>query len=295
MAKNVSPVIKAGILFFYLAVLMVVTSLGGDGDLGKIDLTNPTMVMVLKITQVISVIFLFIAPTLFFVFFTSEKRLRYLKLNTFNLAAGVATVTLVLTVMPFINWVGEINSYLSLPEFLSGVEQWMKAKEETLKELTGIFLQMNGIGDLIINLIVVALFAAVGEELLFRGAIQNVLVEWTNKKHLSVWITAILFSALHVQFYGFLPRMLLGVVLGYLYIWSGSLWLSVLFHFLNNGMAVVFAYLVSKGSLPEEAETIGSQGTPIYYVMVSVLLSAGLMGIIYRNRPSPYLPKGESV
>ena len=110
---------------------------------------------------------------------------------------------------------------------------------------------MDGIGDLVVNLIIVALLAAVGEELLFRGSMQNIFLEWTKNKHAAVWITAVLFSALHAQFYGFLPRMLLGVVLGYLYIWSGSLWLSMLFHFLNNGLAVLFSYLIAKGTISE--------------------------------------------
>jgi hypothetical protein len=138
-----------------------------------------------------------------------------------------------------------------------------------------------------VNLIIVALLAAVGEELLFRGAMQNIIIEWTKNKHTAVWITAILFSAMHAQFYGFLPRMLLGVVLGYLYIWSGSLWLSMLFHFLNNGLAVLFSYLIGKGTISETAETVGAGDTPVYFVLLSLVVSAGLMFVIYKNRPSP--------
>jgi hypothetical protein len=124
----------------------------------------------------------------------------------------------------------------------------------------------------------------VGEELLFRGALQNVLVEWTKKTHLSVWITAIIFSALHAQFYGFLPRMLLGVILGYTYIWSGSLWLPMLFHFLNNGLAVLFSYLIGKGMLTPTAETVGAGTTPFMLVITSTMISMGLMFLIYKFR-----------
>jgi membrane protease YdiL (CAAX protease family) len=193
-------------------------------------------------------------------------------------------VVLVFAAMPMINWTGELNSHLTLPNFMSGLENWMKSSEESAKKITDAFLQMNNLTDLFVNLIIVALLAAVGEELLFRGAMQNIILEWTKNKHTAVWITAILFSALHAQFYGFLPRMLLGVVLGYLYIWSGSLWLSMLFHFLNNGLAVLFSFLIGKGTISETAETVGAGDTPIYFVAMSVVVSAGLMYVIYKNR-----------
>lgn len=249
------------------------------------DFSNPNIVNGMKIAQMVSVLFAFIIPSFLFAYYSSEKKISYLKMNTgIKVMSGILVVILVFAGMPLINWTGELNSRLSLPDFMSGLENWMKSSEESLKKLTEAFLQMNGIGDLIINIIVVALLAAVGEELLFRGCMQNVFIEWTKNKHAAVWITAILFSALHAQFYGFLPRMILGVVLGYLYIWSGSLWLPVLFHFLNNGLAVLFAFLIGKGALSESAETVGAGETPIYFVMVSAAVSVGLMYFIYKNR-----------
>jgi len=249
------------------------------------DFSNPNIIKGMKIGQAVSVLFIFIIPSFLFAYYSSEKKISYLKMNTgFKMISGIIIVILVFAVMPLINWTGELNSHLSLPSFMSGIENWMKASEESLKTLTEAFLQMNSIGDLIVNIIVVALLAAVGEELLFRGCMQNIFLEWTKNKHAAVWITAILFSALHAQFYGFLPRMLLGVVLGYLYIWSGSLWLPMLFHFLNNGMAVLFAYLIGKGIITEQAETIGAGETPMYYILVSAVISIGLMGLIYKNR-----------
>ena len=285
--KMYPPPIKAAILLFFLSVVFSLTALDNSDSLNGIDLSDPSMIMMLKITQAISALLIFILPAIFFVLFTSEKKLSYLKMGGFNILQGAAALLLVFAAMPLINWSGELNSHLSLPEFMSGLENWMKAKEESLKELTKIFLEMNTVGDLIVNIIIVALLAAVGEELLFRGALQNVFVEWTKNIHFSVWVTAILFSALHAQFYGFIPRMLLGVVLGYLYIWSGSLWLPILFHFLNNGMAVLFAFLAGKGIIPAETETVGSGDSPIYLVMASAVICAGLLYYIYRKQPPP--------
>ena len=252
------------------------------------DFSNPNILKGMKIAQAVSGMLTFIVPALLFAWFSSEKKIRYLKLDKgFHIIFGIVVVILVFSAMPVINWLGKVNSHLTLPNFLAGLENWMRSTEDSLKKLTDAFLQMNNVTDLIVNIIVVALLAAIGEELFFRGAMQNVFLEWTKNSHAAVWITAILFSALHAQFYGFLPRMILGVVLGYLYIWSGSLWLSMLFHFLNNGLAVLFSYLIAKGKISETAETVGAGDTPITFVIISFIVSAGLLYFVYKNREQP--------
>jgi len=229
------------------------------------DYNNPKIITGMKIAQGASAIIMFIIPALLFAWISSEKKFKYLKIqNWFSSQSGLAVVLLVFCAMPLINWMGEVNSHLTLPDFLSGLENWMKSSEESLKKLTEAFLKMDNVFDLIVNIIIIALLAAVGEELLFRGAMQNVILEWTKNTHVAVWITAILFSALHMQFFGFLPRMLLGVVLGYLYVWSNSLWLPILFHFLNNGLAVLFSYLVSQKTIPNLPKPLEQAALPSY-------------------------------
>ena len=270
--------------------MLTISSGGSEVD---VNLSNPSVITTFKLIQALSELIVFVIPALIFVVFTSDKKIAYLKLTGFKPIMALIVIILVFSLMPLINWTGEINSHLSLPDFLSTIENWMKASEAKAKELTEAIMNMVSPVDLIVNIIVIALLPAVGEELLFRGALQNVLIEWTKKTHLSVWITAILFSALHAQFFGFLPRMLLGVVLGYLYIWSGSLWLSMLFHFLNNGLAVLFSYLIGKGTISETAETVGAGNTPIYFVALSAIVSVGLMYVIYKHQPPPAPPSGE--
>jgi hypothetical protein len=276
MGKNLSPVNKTIILFSYFSLIFSLAVFSGGNDV-NVDLSNPAVIVSFQVIQAFSELIVFIIPALLFVMFTSEKNLAYLKLTGFKPVMALITVFLVFALMPVINWAGEVNSHLTLPAFLSGIENWIKASEANAKQLTDAFMKMDAPMDLLINIVIIALLAAVGEELLFRGALQNVLVEWTKKTHLSVWITAIVFSALHAQFYGFLPRMLLGVVLGYLYVWSGSLWVSMLFHFLNNGLAVLFSYLIGKGIISKTAETVGAGDTPVLVVILSVVLSAGLL------------------
>lgn len=305
-----------------MLIILPYADLKSISDLAKLeDFSNPNLLKGLKIAQAVSVLFSFIIPSLLFAYMAAPSRngegniaapfqspFRDLGLLTgFKMISGIYVVILVFAVMPFINWAGELNSHLTLPDFMSGLENWMKSSEESLKKLTEAFLRMNGIGDLILNIIVIALLAALGEELLFRGCMQNVLIEWMNNRkadiplnppsksgtHAAVWITAILFSALHAQFYGFLPRMLLGVVLGYLYVWSGSLWLSILFHFMNNGLAVLVAFLIDKGAISETAETVGAGETPVYFVLVSAAVSVGLMYFVHTHRIKPEITSTE--
>lgn len=295
LALFIASLIVASVV--QLLVLLPYADLKSINDIAKLeDLSSPNIIKGMKIAQAASVLIMFILPSFLFALLSSEKKISYLNINKgFTILSGICALLLVFTAMPLINWMGELNSHLALPGFMSGIENWMKASEESAKKLTEVFLQMSGFGDLTVNLIVVALLAALGEELFFRGCMQNIFVEWTKNKHAAVWISAILFSALHAQFYGFLPRMLLGVALGYLYVWSGSLWLSILFHFLNNGTAVLFSFLVSKEVISENAETVGAGESPLYLVLISTVASLGLMYVVYKQQASPQPPPSEGV
>ncbi len=119
----------------------------------------------------------------------------------------------------------------------------MREKEDTAQKLTGVLLEMKTVGSMIKNVLLVGLLTAIAEEFMFRGVIQTIFTRWTKSANWAVWITAILFSSFHMEFFGFLPRMMLGVLLGYMVVWSGSIWPAVWGHFINNGTAVVVMYL----------------------------------------------------
>jgi membrane protease YdiL (CAAX protease family) len=172
---------------------------------------------------------------------------------------------------------------MNFPEWLSGVEQWMKNAEENAAELTEVFLKVDSTGGLLFNLFMIALLPAIGEELLFRGVIQRIFTRMTQNIHWGIWISAILFSALHIQFYGFVPRMLLGVLFGYLLVWSGSMWLPVLAHFINNGFAVVAMYLIDKNVLNPQVEEIGSTSGSYYAAVLSLALVVIFMWLIKKE------------
>ena len=122
------------------------------------------------------------------------------------------------------------------------IPDWMFVFDNNAEKITKYFLKMNTLGDLFFNVLVIAIIPAIGEELFFRGYLQEKMTQWLGKPDVAIIITAILFSAIHMQFQGFLPRFALGLILGYLFYWSGSLWLPIIAHLLNNAMAVTFSY-----------------------------------------------------
>ena len=153
--------------------------------------------------------------------------------------------------LPAMNWLVEMNKAMSLPSWMAGIEQAMRAAEDSAAEVTQEMLNINSVGQLILCVLVVGVMAGLSEEMLFRGAMLRTMQDSRLGKHAVVWITAILFSAFHLQFYGFVPRMLLGVWLGYLFVWTGSLWVPIIAHTLNNSTMVLMSYLSNKGVIPE--------------------------------------------
>jgi len=168
---------------------------------------------------------------------------------------GLVFLIIVLST-PLMEWMTVVNQQMKLPEFLKGVEDWMRRSEDSLMETTLLLLKMSTLKELGINLFLIALVAAVSEELMFRGAVQRILTRIFKNPHVGIWVAAFIFSAIHMQFYGFLPRFILGAGFGYLYLWSGSLWYSILAHFLNNAFAVGQAYYLQKHNLSLDVENV---------------------------------------
>ncbi|MFA5196683.1 MAG: CPBP family intramembrane glutamic endopeptidase, partial [Bacteroidales bacterium] len=134
-----------------------------------------------------------------------------------------------------------------------------------------------------INILMIAVLPAIGEEFFFRGVLQRLLGEWFKNVHVAVIVTAVIFSAFHLQFYGFLPRFLLGMFLGYIFYWSGSLWVPIIVHFINNGLAVVVAWLSARGMVDFNFETFGSSDN-LFVIISSGVIVAGLMFVLFLSK-----------
>jgi uncharacterized protein len=227
----------------------------------------------LKFLQLVQSIGLFIIPSLLLAFLFGESVFGYLNLDKVPYLRSVILAVLIIFVAnPIINLAGEINSKLTLPAGLSGLENWMRSTEEAAAQLTKLFLKTESLGGLLFNIFMIALIPAIGEEYLFRGVIQRIFKEWTKNDHWAIWISAILFSALHFQFYGFLPRVILGAMFGYLFVMSENLWLPVIAHFINNAAAVVAYYLYGEGILNVDPEKIGVD-TKYHFAAIISLVS----------------------
>lgn len=248
------------------------------------EITNPDTIRLLKYFQVVQAIGLFVVPPIILGYLYWGNISEYLFLNK---KFGISSIVLILVIMfvagPFINFIGEVNSNMALPEWLSGLEKWMLDSEENAEIITDAFLDVDSLGALLFNLFMIAFLPAIGEELLFRGVIQRIFTRMTLNHHWGIWITAILFSALHMQFYGFIPRMLLGVMFGYLLVWSGSMWLPICAHFLNNGIAVIIRFMTNNDMMKPEMEEIGSTTESYYMAALSFVLIMIFMFMIKRQ------------
>jgi hypothetical protein len=250
------------------------------------NLEDPNVVKAMKLIQAIGAgLGTFIATSLASAFLFGKQINRYLKLDGRLRCLQIITVLLIMaTGVPIINIMVEWNNQLSLPEFLSPVESWMRSSEQEAERITKAFVNVTSVHDVIINVLIIAVFPAIGEELLFRGVVQRILSEWFRSEHAGIWISAAVFSAIHVQFFGFVPRMMLGVCFGYMLHWSGSIWLPVIAHFFNNAAAVVSAWYVFNHADGFNPDQLGVEEGGILLVMLSALFVTLLMMHLYSLR-----------
>ena len=215
----------------------------------------------LKMSLFIMTIFTFLIPALLFTWLIFKKNSSaFLGLSKSPKLSWLAMVgAMLILLMPIIQFSFELNQGLPLPSWMSKMED---SANDTLIQL----LQMEHLGHLLVNIGLIAILPALGEELLFRGVIQKYLYSIFAKPQISVWVTAFLFSAIHLQFEGFIPRFLLGLFLGYLYYWTKNLWLPIVAHFLNNAMMLVFAY-----TMPEDQFAVEEAALPDIPLLVVVL------------------------
>lgn len=222
---------------------------------------------------------LIVAPA---IFLTREQR----SLADFFNTRGVQIIPILTTIFVIIIFMAvnsvfiEWNSKLDFPAYADEFEKWAREREDTAAELTEFLTKLSSRGELLLALLIIAVLPAVGEEIVFRGLIQNELYRGTNNIHVAIWVAAILFSAIHMQFYGFLPRLLLGAIFGYLYYWSGNLTLAIIAHFVNNAVSVIALYFFQRGALSFDVES--QESAPLQVVIPSAVVTAGLLYYFYK-------------
>jgi len=248
---------------------------------------TPDAIAFVKFYQLINQLGVFIVPVIVYSFLVSANVQGYLYLDKKpGLISLLISGLVIYTILPFNHYLLELNQNIRFPEMLSGIESWMTDYEVKAKILTESFLKTDSVSVLIVNLIIVALIPAIGEEWLFRGVLLKLFKQITGNFHWAVLITAFLFAALHLQFLSFFPRMLLGIFLGYMFVFTRNLWVPILAHFINNASSVIIFYLYYNGKIKISLENFGAS-TNTVYVIGSLLISVWLMFILFgRERTS---------
>ena len=267
-------------LFTVLGTVIGMLVTGGDLDF-LINMqtnpeVNPNSRTALLIIQGVSSFGAFVLAPLAFVKINLKERIPTFFQGTFPqgfaLSAGILFCFIVVNSV-VIQW----NANVDLPSFMSGFENWAQEQEAKLADLTKFLTDFQSSGQFVLALIVIAIIPGIGEELLFRGLIQNLFHRTLKNPHVAIWLSAFIFAAFHTQFYGVVPRMLLGALFGYIYLYSGNLLLAMFAHFLNNAFSLVMVYAYNSGNLdinPESSDAVPHWGV--------ILLFAGLcaMGLL---------------
>ena len=257
-------------LAFSIVLGTIVTIINGS-DLQ--DLKN------LQITQIISGVVGFLMPAVVYAMLVQEKPWNYLgfkKIPTWSLLGIVA----MFTIIPFLSLVTDWNESISFPESMSAIEEQMRSLQARSEEVIKLFI---GQGSLFSSLMIVALLAAVSEELLFRSVIQKGLIKLFKNAHVAIIVTALVFSAFHGDFFGFFPRFILGIMLGYMFWMSGSIFPSMLMHFVNNATIVTLYYLNTRGFIDIDVEHFGSTDN-VLVIALSLIATVAIFIVCNRLR-----------
>jgi membrane protease YdiL (CAAX protease family) len=272
--------VVAGIAVFSSLALIIVSIREGASVLEVTDYLNPysenVKVEYLKIYQILSHIGMFLLPALVMAFYSSDSVRKYLYFkNPLKLNHLILGGLFMLVIVPWLNYIIVWNANLQLPEHWE-ITKWMVEQEESAKFLTELFLNDTSTKSLLVNLFMIAIIPAFSEEFVFRGFLFRIFSKYTNNKHVIVLITSILFSAMHMQFYGFFPRFILGIIMGYLLVYSGNMLVPMLAHFVNNSTAVLASYYAAKQGTLDETDTLTFMDGNITIIALSIILTIGI-------------------
>jgi membrane protease YdiL (CAAX protease family) len=263
-----------------LVTVMIGNSLTMQEAVSILNNPGPAEVPVLKLSQALQTIGLFIGTAWLAAFFLSPSAGTYLKIKCKPSFFSLFLVVLsMITWIPAINFAAHINAGLDLPESMDFVENEMEALRNSYNQLTELFLNTGSVRAFLVNILVMAILPALGEELLFRGVFQRLLTEWTRNIHLGILLAALLFSFFHFEFFGFLPRFLLGVFFGYLFAWTSSIWVPILAHFTNNFIIVCYSFYKGPTTGPSPIEELGTHADLFLWISLAggILASALLL------------------
>jgi membrane protease YdiL (CAAX protease family) len=283
--------------FVVLSIGLILMALLSEGNVEQLltqinQMETQKDILQMKFVQMFTQLGFFVLPSLVFAFLIHKNIFAFYHLNIGpSLKISLLAVLMIVVANPFIEWLIYKNNQIHLPEALSQLEMWMRNAEEAAAVATNKFLQMDGVDDYLLNIFMIGVSAALGEELLFRGAVQPLAIKLFKNHHVGIWIAAALFSTIHLQFYGFFARMFLGVILGYSYYYSKNLWVPIIAHFFNNTIAVSYVYY-SKEPLYNTSQGIAQvEEVNVFYALIGFsLVLLGLIIMRYNHKKTLNTP-----
>lgn len=285
-------VIIVFLVMFVLAMLLAPMTLRMLGILPESRAGMLTMALVQSVVA-------FIAPSLIAARLISRRPLEFLSLdNPPHWVSLLGVVVAFFVFLPALNQIIFWNANISFPRGMEVLEAVLKEMEERAQDMTGVMMNVTSTGGLIVNLLIVGLITAVGEEFFFRGTLQTA-IGGKNNYHGAIWLTAFIFSAFHMQIYGFIPRLLLGAWFGYLLYWTRSIYVPILAHLLNNGMVVYCSWLTARGSeINFDMIGVTEYGFPVpafISALASIFFIVYFKNIFFNSRrPYPMLENGRA-
>lgn len=289
LLTNASPGFKIAYLFIFLLIGLFIA-----GAITKLLLLIPifdsdSVLVSLYVNTITQSIFAIGIPAILIVAWTNSKPLQYLKIRSESDINKKILFSVLIFIFSYIfaSFLSVWNEGIILPEWLDEVEKVMRTMEDAALETTKLLLSGRTTVSLILNIIVIAGLAAISEELFFRGALQQFIQEKFKNGHLSVWLVALIFSVVHFQFYGFFPRLFLGAILGYLFLYTRNLWIPIVLHFLNNATVIILNFFWKDTDWYNRIEDMTISYTYILLALVS-LFTTILLFVVYKKSIKNY-------
>ena len=277
-SKGLAPGAAVAVLLGFLMVGLFIGSLAGLGvwvamtgrgvlTLEK-DMLNPQFANAARMMQMISVLIMFFVPAVVTARLISRHPFQYLGYRQgFNSKQLLLVVAIILVCLPLVGALGELNKAIPIGKTLAA---FFKKLEDNYNSQVEALAIMRSPAEFIFSLLVMALFPALFEETLFRGGLQQILIAWFKKPLAAITVTSIIFSAVHLSYYGFLPRLALGMVLGLIFYYSKSIWLNVAAHFVNNAFAITYMYYLYTHGKP--VRDVTDDSAPIWIAVPALII-----------------------
>jgi membrane protease YdiL (CAAX protease family) len=273
------------LIFFFIALLLAIPLFNlSYGEVKQYIISGPDLsnIVIIKFFQIFQSVGVFIIPSFILAFIFHGNYGEYLKLkNSPHVICMILAILSIIISIPVINYFSYLNSNIDLPDFMGILEDKIIDMENEANFLMESFLHTLTIKGFILNIIMICVLPSLGEELLFRGIFQQLFIEWTKNIHIGILLGAFFFSFIHFQFFGFLPRLLLGIYFGYLFAWSRTIWLPIIAHFTNNAFAVVYYYISGSNIGHSKIENLGASEEDFIFLALSIFLSFTLIFSIY--------------